>query len=285
MWTGAEHRSIWNKPKSFWAQIKLVSMTLGYSQKDKIKVYTIGEIADCLQSQGLSTDHLVDAKGKPTKEGLDMISYFEYRSKILHEAAEPNLMNRDQSKVEFEKLLKAADKKLDIHTPYNKQKGDKRHFAYLTGIVNILTATTLGHTNFEHDPRNLIVVSKNGTPIQTLSRRVDGAYPGTNNPKAIWEIKEYYGTKTFGSRVADGVYETLLDGYEIKELTSGGGDTIGHYLIIDDYFTWWKCGKSYLCRMVDMIHAGYVDEVIFGKEVIKRWPEIVKKWPKLPSKK
>jgi len=162
---------------------------------------------------------------------------------------------------------------------------NKRHYAYLTGIVNILTATTLGHTNFEHDPRNLIVISKGGKPVQTLSRRVDGAYPATNNPKAIWEIKEYYGTKTFGSRVADGVYETLLDGYEIKELTSGGGDTIGHYLIIDDYFTWWNCGKSYLCRMVDMIHAGYVDEVIFGKEVIKRWPEIVKKWPKLPRKK
>mgnify|MGYP001560334866 CR=1 FL=1 len=274
-----------NKQKSFWAQIKLVSMTLGYSQKDKIKVYTIGEIADCLQSQGLSTDHIVDTKGKPTKEGSDMVSYFIYRSKILHEAAEPNLMTREKAKVEFEKLLKVADKKLNIHIPYNKQKGDKRHYAYLTGIVNILTATTLGHTNFEHDPRTLIVISKNGKPIQTLSRRVDGAYPATKNPKAIWEIKEYYGTKTFGSRVADGVYETLLDGYEIKELTSGGGDSIGHYLIIDDYYTWWSCGKSYLCRMVDMIHAGYVDEVIFGKEVIKRWPEIVKKWPKLPSKK
>ena len=31
---------------------------------------------------------------------------------------------------------------------------------------------------------------------------------------ALWEIKEYYYTTTFGSRVADGVYETLLDGLE-----------------------------------------------------------------------
>ena len=35
---------------------------------------------------------------------------------------------------------------------------------------------------------------------------------------ARWEIKEYYGTTTLGSRVADGVYETMLDGLELREL-------------------------------------------------------------------
>ena len=38
------------------------------------------------------------------------------------------------------------------------------------------------------------------------------------NPIAIWEIKEYYYTTTFGSRIADGVYETPLDGMELEEL-------------------------------------------------------------------
>ena len=38
------------------------------------------------------------------------------------------------------------------------------------------------------------------------------------DPLAVWEIKEYYYTTTFGSRVADGVYETLLDGMELREL-------------------------------------------------------------------
>jgi len=39
-------------------------------------------------------------------------------------------------------------------------------------------------------------------------------------------------------------------------------------------------GRSYLCRLVDSIHMGLVDEVIFGKEVITRIPEIAKQWVK-----
>ena len=30
------------------------------------------------------------------------------------------------------------------------------------------------------------------------------------------------------------------------------------------YYTWWQCGRSYLCRIIDMLHMGYVDEVLFG---------------------
>lgn len=37
-------------------------------------------------------------------------------------------------------------------------------------------------------------------------------------------------------------------------------------------------GRSYLCRIVDMLHMGYVDEVLFGYEVVERMPNIVKEW-------
>jgi hypothetical protein len=115
-------------------------------------------------------------------------------------------------------------------------------------------------------------------PLRTLSRRVDGAFPSVVNPIAIWEIKEYYYTTTFGSRVADGVYETLLDGMELEELERVAKQKVQHLLIIDDHFTWWKCGRSYLCRIFDMLHIGYVDEVIFGREVVTRLPELVRSW-------
>jgi len=108
---------------------------------------------------------------------------------------------------------------------------------------------------------------------------MDGAYPSINNPVACWEVKEYYGTTTFGSRVADGIYETMLDGRELEELAQNEGVQILHYLIVDDRFTWWDCGKSYLCRIIDMVHSGLVDEVLFGREVLTRWPEIVGSWP------
>lgn len=162
----------------------------------------------------------------------------------------------------------------------NKQKREKRHYSYLTCIVNMLTEKNLKNKAFDDNPRRLgLITNVDNKLIKTLSRRVDGAYPGILNPIAIWEIKEYYGTTTFGSRVADGVYETLLDGYELLEAKQVGGQRVDHYLFVDDYFTWWVKGKSYLCRLIDMAHAGFVNEVIFGKEVLTRWPEIVKKWP------
>jgi len=49
-------------------------------------------------------------------------------------------------------------------------------------------------------------------------------------------------------------------------------------LMVDAHYTWWDCGRSYLCRIVDMLHMGYVDEVLFGREVVDRLPVLVKKW-------
>ena len=67
----------------------------------------------------------------------------------------------------------------------------------------------------DYDPRALTTITRDAMPLRTLARRVDGAFPTAVNPISIWEIKEYYYTTTFGSRVADGVYETLLDGMEL----------------------------------------------------------------------
>jgi hypothetical protein len=108
---------------------------------------------------------------------------------------------------------------------------------------------------------------------------MDGAYPSRIDPYALWEVKEYYGTTTFGSRVADGVYETMLDGEEFNELETQERRKVFHYLIVDDRYTWWEMGRSYLCRIIDMLHVGLVDEVLFGREVLKRWPKIVRTWP------
>jgi hypothetical protein len=129
----------------------------------------------------------------------------------------------------------------------------------------------------DYDPRTLTTVTVGGRPVRTLARRVDGAYPAVVNPIAIWEIKEYYYTTSFGSRVADGIYETLLDGAELEDL-KGIGHSVRHYLFVDAYETWWEDGKSYLCRLVDAMHMGYVDEVLFGREIIVRVPELAREW-------
>lgn len=162
----------------------------------------------------------------------------------------------------------------------NKQKGSKKAPAYLTGIVNMLIEANAGGLPCDYDPRQLTTVTLGDAPLRTLARRVDGAFPSTVNPIAIWEIKEYYYTTTFGSRVADGVYESLLDGMELEELREHEGIDVKHYLMIDAHYTWWDCGRSYLCRVIDMLHMGYVDEVLFGYEVLERLPVIVRQWAK-----
>ena len=133
----------------------------------------------------------------------------------------------------------------------------------------------------DYDPRQLTTITNDGEPLRTLARRVDGAFPSTVNPIAVWEIKEYYYTTTFGSRVAGGVYETLLDGMEFEELHEHEGIDVKHYLMADAHYTWWVCGKAYLCRMFDMLHMGYVDEILIGREVVEELPRLVTSWVSL----
>lgn len=160
----------------------------------------------------------------------------------------------------------------------NKQKGEKKQPAYFTGIINILIEANSKGLPCDFDPKSLTLFTDLNVPTRSLSRRVDGAFPSAINPIAIWEVKEYYNNTTFGSRVADGVYETLLDGYELYEVRRHTGKNVRHYLMVDDYFTWWTMGKSYLCRICDMLHMGLLTEAFFGREVMTRLPIVVKEW-------
>lgn len=71
------------QPRNFWAQVNLVSMTLGYSRGDEIRIYKIEEIVRCLQAHNLIADHLVDSAGKATEEGEGLTHYFQYRAMVL----------------------------------------------------------------------------------------------------------------------------------------------------------------------------------------------------------
>jgi len=267
-----------NQPKHFWATVKALSQKIGYSNRGRgdIKVPSLQEITKAFKTLNLNPEHLVNEHFEPTKLSQTLLDYFSYRADILNNYVEPRLMDAERAEQEYNKLLKTITP--TSPQPMNKQKGDKRANAYLTCIINMLVENNIGDYKCDYDPRELTTVTYDGAPLRTLSRRVDGAFPSPINPIAIWEIKEYYYTTTFGSRVADGVYETLLDGMEVEELYEHEGINIHHYLMVDSHFTWWKCGRSYLCRIVDMLHMGYVDEVLFGYEVIERLPEIVKEW-------
>lgn len=272
-----------DQPKPFWAQTTLLSLSLGYSERvkrgepKKMRRFEVEEIFDLYRGRGLDPSFL-GSKAAPTAEAELLISYLNYRADAVETRIEPMLMDRAAAQVEFEKL-RARLPASKVHLPMNKQTGDKAHHSYLTGIVNLLTEQALAGRRFAENPNGPITITKDKRPVRTLARRMDGAYPALNNPDSCWEIKEYYGTTTFGSRVADGIYETMMDGLEIEELEEHTGHRLRHYLIVDDRFTWWEMGRSYLCRIVDMLHTGMVDEALFGREVLTRWPTIVAEWP------
>lgn len=269
-----------SKPKDFWAHVRTISEAVGYTERrDRtIKVPSLEEIRLALLKSNLRGGHLFTAKNKPTRLLKNLREYFEFRADALNRHVEPRLMNHEKAELLFNEHFQRLDPKCPL--PLNKQKGNKKTPAYLTGLVNMLIETNGDGHPCDYDPRGLTTVTRNGVPLRTFARRVDGAFPSRINPIAIWEVKEYYYTTTFGSRVADGVYETLLDGMEVEELREHEGIDIKHYLMLDAHYTWWECGRSYLCRVIDMLHMGYVDEVLFGAEVVDELPRIVKSWVK-----
>lgn len=263
------------QPKEFWAHVRTLSQDLGYAVKGQVRVHSLVEMARSLRSLGLNNNHVVVGR-EPTQLGADLEAYFRYRADVLNTFVEPRLMDAPEAKALFAETHARLSPRCPI--PDNKQKHEKAGPALFTGMVNMLVEAASEGISVDYDPRQLTTVTRDGAPLRTLARRVDGAFPSPVNPIGIWEIKEYYYTTTFGSRVADGVYETLLDGLELEELREHEHVDVQHLLMVDSHYTWWKSGRSYLCRIIDMLNMGAVDEVLFGKEVFERLPTIVQGW-------
>jgi hypothetical protein len=273
------HPKYLNTTPEFWANVKLISQKLGYTQKGtkRIKVHTIDQILDLYQKVNFKTNKII-FNDEITEFGKLLLDYFEYRADALNNYVQHYLMNLEEAAELYNQLAKKHNPNVSI--PMNKQGGDKGTINYFTGIINILLEANVGSYRINYSALELTAFTLKNVPYRSLSRRVDGSFPGVINPIALWEIKEYYHTKTFGSRVADGVYETQLDGLELKEIRNTLDRPIKHYLMIDSKFTWWTLGRSYLCRIFDMMHMGLVTEVIFGKEAVDRIPIITLEWIK-----
>jgi hypothetical protein len=267
-------------PKPFWAFVRLIGQECGYTKRGTGELLV--PCRELVEQQMAKIDIAPTSLDATLPGGIQtwekLVDYFEYRADLLLNIVEPNLMDAAQAKKEFTDLKKMLKPKCPL--PMNKQKGKMKRPAYFTGMVNMLIESGAKGRQCDYDPRALTTVTSDGIPLRTFARRMDGAFPSVINPVAVWEIKEYYYTTTFGSRVADGVYETLLDGMEIEELATAENVDVLHYLMIDAHYTWWDCGKSYLCRIVDMLHMGYVDEVLVGREILTRLPIIVQEWVK-----
>lgn len=288
-----------NQPISFWAYVRAITEALGSSRRgaDQVSTFSIAQMIGALERLERPSD-LLGTPSTPSQLAVELRDYFNYRADLLNSDVRNSLMTATEAVLEFELvkrkvgasegvpvLRQGVQVALDfrvgqtvVRVPMNKQKGLMRNVAYLTGMVNLLVAHSLDGKPCDYDPRKLTVIDYNDSLYATLGRRMDGSYPSTRNPLAFWEIKEYYYTTTFGSKISDAVYITSLDGYERIEIERETGTKIEHLVMVDAFDTWWGKGKSYLCRLVDLLNMGHVDEVLFGREVVDRIPTIVGGW-------
>lgn len=261
-------------PREFWANVRTISEGAGYTEQGRFLVPSASHIEATYLDLTLDPSDLV-RRGKLTDTGQLVTDYLHYRAGVLTDHVQHLLMNHREARKAYNDLRRQVRPKSP--QPANNQGKAKGAPRFLTCLVNMTIEQQVG-LDCDYNPSKLTAVTRGQKPLRTLARRVDGAYPSAVNPVALWEIKEYYFTTTFGSRVADGVYESLLDGMELEELREQTGIDVLHYLMIDAKDNWWKNGKSYLCRMVDMTHMGFVDEVLFGREVLTRLPLLVSRW-------
>src|SRR5579863_9638495 len=116
--------------RHFWAHVKLLSEGLGYSSNSKLKRYTLTDLKQFLASYGLEVHHLNAVTSANMAYGDLIIAYITHRAEVLETFVMPNLMSREQAKVEFEQLSSVFQGTLP--PIYNKQRNEKHHPAYLT---------------------------------------------------------------------------------------------------------------------------------------------------------
>ena len=260
--------------RAFWFFIRFVSERLGYTDRKAgvVSVYSFEQIDQLCEKENI--DVSVERINKA-------VLYSKKRADAINNIIKNNLMTATEARLVFDSLYYSG--KYTIKPIMNKQSGDKKKVNYLTAIVTMIAEDVLSDDDdlkFDPDPRGLIYLLNNRKIIGGSSRRFDGAYPSIYSPSLVWEIKEYYYTSTFGSRIADGVYETQLDGYEFNEIYDRTGQKVHHVIFVDSYKVWWEMGKSYTCRLIDALNMGLVDDVIFGREVLTAWEPILREFKK-----
>jgi hypothetical protein len=110
----------------------------------------------------------------------------------------------------------------------------------------------------------------NNHGLHVTARNLDGAIPSTVNPRVVWEIKEYWGKTSGGSKMSDGVYECNLVGRELRDFGQRTGISVIHAVFVDGKHQW-TARMSDLRRFIDLTYQGLIDHLFVGIDVETRW--------------
>ena len=120
-------------------------------------------------------------------------------------------------------------------------------------------------TTFDPSPQYRCVWC-NSNGLHVTARNLDGAIPSLLNPVMVWEIKEYWGKTSGGSKMSDAVYECQLVGRELRDFESKTGIRVEHVVFVDGKEQW-AARQSDLKRFIDLTFQGFIDRLFVGKAV------------------
>jgi len=146
--------------------------------------------------------------------------------------------------------------------------------ALVGGVTLIAADFCCGNgISIDPNPQNRCVWTHDSS-MHVTSRRLDGAIPGLVNPRIIWEIKEYWGKTSGGSKMSDAVYECQLVGRELRNWEEGTGLEVCHVVFLDG-LEQWKSRRSDFVRFSDLANQGLIDQLIIGGEVEEDWAKLL----------
>lgn len=199
------------------------------------------------------------------RETIDLLSrYLGERGRTFLQAY-ANLRTEEQA------LAFCAASAIDVGTTRTKSADHHQSSKALVATVSYIAAgvcAPLGLPIEVNPQRRCVWCNENA--LHVTARNLDGAIPGLANPAVIWEIKEYWGKTSGGSKMSDAVYECNLVGRELREFRDRSGIEVKHIVFVDGQEQW-AARKSDLARFLDLMNQGLIDHLFVGAEVQTSW--------------
>ncbi|NND01805.1 MAG: hypothetical protein HKN91_03380 [Acidimicrobiia bacterium] len=193
-----------------------------------------------------------------------VLQYVQLRPKLLNDAL-GNL------RAEEEALAYCKANAVVVGTTGTKSTDHHQSSKALVAAVSAVARAVCSSLDIElsPDPQRRCVWCRDHH-LHVTARNLDGAIPSLANPVVIWEIKEYWGKTSGGSKMSDAVYECNLVGRELREYEERSGVTVEHIVFVDGREQWNK-RKSDLSRFLDLLHQGLIDNLLIGRQVETDW--------------
>ena len=199
-----------------------------------------------------------------------LLEYLDFRKAIW---------NTGEKLLRTEEEAKAYCKKQFNELPKTTQTRNLDHHQSSKAMVLTTTRLTeavcaeLGVTVEPNPQRRCVWVAND--QLHVTARNLDGAIPGLVEPFLVWEIKEYWGTTSGGSKMSDAVYECALVGRELRDFEKRTKLHVEHAVLLDGKAQW-TARKSDLLRFYDLYFQGLIDILIVGREIETEWQPVVR---------